>query len=167
MIDNDPVPNTHQAETLQFNPLLITFLVRKIDNEIQVRCRGCREIFPLAACPSDHIKGMIELDGRLLPVIDVLRRFHAEATEIGPCSCIAVIEQTYESQPIHTGIMLEDINDVMQLAAGDVPLAPEMRTSVNLHFVIETCHRTTPETWLADVHRTTRDRQPSITTAAN
>ena len=152
MIDNHPMPSAPQPEALQFNPLLITFLLRRTNGAIQARCRGCREIIPLATYRSDYIKGLIELDGRLIPVIDVQRRFHAEETELGPCSCIVIVEQSDESQPIPTGIILGDINDVMQLVAGDFESRTETATNVNLHFVIETCHRSTPDTWLADIH---------------
>jgi chemotaxis signal transduction protein len=107
------------------DPLLITFLMKKDGPEIQLRCRGCREIVPPEHPGPSHTKGVIELDGQLIPVIDPNARFSLQETEIRPCSCIVVIEHEGKSQSLRTGVIVGDIEEVMQLAAGSVTMPIE------------------------------------------
>ena len=162
MIEVDATPQTSQSRTplsvptsmtTHFNPLLITFLLKKANGDLQVRCRGCREIIPLPQRPSDHVKGVIELDGHSIPVVDAGVRFGAKQTELGHCSCILVVEHEHHAIAFRTGIVVRDIDAVMQLAAGLLDTAPETQTSVNAHFAVEMCTNPGPHEWLAEAHR--------------
>jgi chemotaxis signal transduction protein len=101
----------------------------------------------------DHLRGIIELDGQCVPVIDPSIQICAERTEIGHCSCILVVEHKYGSKRLRTGVIVNDIEEVMQLAAGTFRSSAEPAVSVNAHFLVEACHSTGPHELLAATHR--------------
>jgi hypothetical protein len=144
-------PGSREEEC--YNPLLITFALRRSGGDIQVRCRGCREIAPLSHSMLDHLKGVIELDGQCIPVIDAGVRFRAEGTEIGLCSCILVVEHECGTTQLRTGVIVNHIEEVMQLAAGTFRSSAGPTVSVNTHFVVEACCSTGPHELLAETHR--------------
>jgi len=147
-----PVGPVARAEE-GYNPLLITFTLNRSGCEIQVRCRGCREIAPLPHPMLDHLKGIIELDGQCVPVIDASIQICAEGTEIDHCSCILAVEHKCGSMRLRTGVIVNDIEEVMQLAAGTFRSSAGPAVSVNTHFVVEACRSTGPHELLAETHR--------------
>lgn len=166
-------PQTHPSKTpitrprpveVSFTPLLITFLLEAKGQEIKIRCRGCREIIPLAQSTSNSLMGMIELDGRLLPVIDPHRRVHAEETEIDLCSCIVVLRDQSNSRTLYTGVILHDIDEVMHLAAGSFPSAPVQGTNSNIRFVAQTWQSPVTPEFITEAHEAMATAQEFIQT---
>jgi len=145
---------------VKFNPLLIVFFLETKGGEIRVRCRGCREITPLTHPVVDYLRGIIEVDGRFVPVIDINTGFGAEDTEIGPCSCIVVVRHEGAADHLRTGIIVHDIEEVMQLAAGAFQAKTRTETSVNMHLVVEVCNDPRPHELLAAAHRDLSQEQP-------
>ena len=150
-----PVPTVEPERCAEgcFNPLLITFVLRGRRSEIAVRCRGCREIVPPLRATSDYLAGIIELDGECVPVIDPSVRLFAMRTETGHCSCILVVEHESGLRRFRTGVVVSDIEEVMQLAAGVFRSAGEPDVSANMQFVIEACRRADPHELLTETHR--------------
>jgi chemotaxis signal transduction protein len=131
-------------------------VLRGSQSEITVRCRGCREIVPLPHATSDYLAGIIELDGQCIPVIDANVRFFAIETEIGHCSSILIVEHKSGATRFRTGVVVSDIEEVMQLAAGASRLMGESDVSVNMQFVIEACRSAGPPALLIETHRELR-----------
>lgn len=156
-------PATGGAPPLEapFNPLLITFLVKRQGRELQVRCRGCREVIPWVAGTSGHLRGAIELDGRLVPVIDAEVYSGADRTKISHCNCILVFEHLDDARPLHTGVIVYDIEEVMQLAAGTFQMTAQTDTNANMDLVLEMCDSPRPHALLRQVHRDLMARHPS------
>jgi chemotaxis signal transduction protein len=117
--------------------LLITFVARRIGSEIQVHCRGCRELILPNDIPPSQLRGTIELDGQPVPLVDASIRSRAEGTEISHSSCIVVIERDYASQRFRVGVIVDDINEVMQLATGRLDATVETEVINHVHFANE------------------------------
>jgi len=133
------IPSFSPTPTVEvpFTPLLITFLMKKHGAEIQVRCRGCREIVPLRSPGPSRLKGVIELDGQFVGVLDANAWLGAQEIEMSPCSCIVVIEREWKSQRLRTGVIVGDIEEVMQFAAGAEATPMPTGISTNMDFVVE------------------------------
>lgn len=117
------------------NFLFITFVLQYQQNEYRARCRGCREILiPDYKTPS-HIRGVIELDGKYIPVIDPRISFHGEPAELSPSACILVIEYDHEYQKRYTGVIVPDFQEVTNLVAGNYKPGTAYEPSFNVRFI--------------------------------
>lgn len=134
-----PAPATAIATPgeMTFPLLLITFVARRIGSEIQVRCRGCRELIPPNDTPPSQLRGTIELDGQLVPLVDASIRSHGKGIEISHSSCIVVIERDYAAQRLRVGVIVDDINEVMQLATGRFDATVETEVINHMRFANE------------------------------
>ncbi len=141
-----PAPATTVATPSKrtFPLLLITFVARRIGSEIQVRCRACRELIPPNDTPPSQLRGTIELDGQLVPLVDTSICSRAERTEISHSSCIVVIERDYASQRFRVGVIVDDINEVMQLATGRFDATVETEVVNHMHFANEVFNAPNP-----------------------
>jgi len=56
-----------------------------------------------------HVKGVINLRGQVIPVIDLRAKFGMETTEVTDETCIIVVEITQAGRQLKTGIIVERI----------------------------------------------------------
>jgi purine-binding chemotaxis protein CheW len=71
---------------------------------------GTQVITPLPDTPP-HIRGVIDLRGRVLPVMDVRMRFGLEERAYGDRTCIIVIH----ARETTTGLVVDTVNDVLDI----------------------------------------------------
>jgi hypothetical protein len=128
------VHRTEQAPA----PLLIVFLLRKEGQDIHLHCRGCRELDASSRRVSDEA-GRIEFDGQRIPVLDAGRRVSGSATEIGPSTCLVVVENKTGDALMRVGVLVRDLDEVMHLAAGEYTGGSTSLTSPNVRLILELC----------------------------
>src|SRR3984957_979597 len=77
---------------------------------------GLQEITAVPQTPM-HIKGVINLRGKVVPVIDLRLKFGLEAAEYTQRTCIIVTQVQGESGPIMMGIVVDGVSEVLNLTA--------------------------------------------------
>ncbi len=82
-----------------------------------------------------YIKGVINLRGHVVPVIDLSLRFGKENTQIGKLTCIIIIEVARGDQVRELGIMVDAVNEVISLASDNIEDRPEFGDDVNVEFI--------------------------------
>lgn len=117
------------------NILFITFSLKKQSKEFEINCRGCREIIIPDFKKPVHIKGFIELDGKHIPVVDPGIHFRGEPTELTDSTCIVIVEHSYEYRILETGILVSDIEEVMNLVTGGHTSTNLKKLSFNGQFI--------------------------------
>ncbi len=100
-----------------------------------------REIFgymDITAVPQTpaHVKGVINLRGQVIPVIDLRAKFGMETTEVTEETCIIVVETTRDGRNISTGIVVDHVSEVLDIAGEDIEAAPQFGSSVNTDFIL-------------------------------
>jgi len=96
-----------------------------------------------------HVRGLIEFDGKHIPVIDPSVQLCNEPTKLTDSSCILIIEH----QKLHTGIVIKDIEEVMKLAAGYFESKANLGASINMHFILDINNNIQANELLAKNHR--------------
>lgn len=119
------------------NFLFITFMLQYRQRQYQARCRGCREILIPDYKKPSYIKGVIELDGKYIPVIDPRIWFLGEPTTLTASACILVVEHNHEYQKRCTGIIVPDFQEVMNLITGCYRPNSNYEPSFNTRFILE------------------------------
>ncbi len=100
-----------------------------------------REIFgymDITAVPQTpaHVKGVINLRGQVIPVIDLRAKFGMETTEVTEETCIIVVETTRDGRNISTGIVVDHVSEVLDIAGEDIEATPQFGSSVNTDFIL-------------------------------
>lgn len=83
-----------------------------------------------------HVKGVINLRGQVIPVIDLRAKFGMETTDVTDQTCIIVAETSQSSRKFSTGIVVDHVQEVLDIAGEDIEEAPQFGSSVNTDFIL-------------------------------
>lgn len=108
--------------------------VRSVPN---VHCVGCRELVILDYEEPAHIRGVIEFNGVYIPVIDPRILLFGLPTKFNNLSCILVVPHRWGHQQFYAGIIIEDIDEIIEYASGEPDVGPLKDISVNIRFVLD------------------------------
>ena len=82
------------------------------------------------------VKGVINLRGLVIPVIDLRLKFHMEGQEYTKKTCIMVVEvRTDERKPHSMGLIIDKISEVLNLEGKDIEPTPEFGASIKTEFI--------------------------------
>jgi purine-binding chemotaxis protein CheW len=82
-------------------------------------------ITPVPQMPP-HIQGVINLRGKIIPVLDLRARFGLAAPAVNDRSCIVVVQvNTTESAGVLTGLLVDSVDEVISLSDKDIEATPE------------------------------------------
>lgn len=86
------------------------------------------------------VRGVINLRGSVVPVVDLSARFGRAATQISKRTCIVIVETVAmdsEEQESYQniGIMVDAVNEVIEIDAKDIEPAPTFGTGIRSDFV--------------------------------
>ncbi len=95
---------------------------------------GYREPTAVMRMPA-HVRGVINLRGIVIPVIDLSVRFGHEPRAVGKRSCILIVETGSETQKNALGIIVDAVNEVLSIAESDVGPVPEFGGTIRAHFL--------------------------------
>jgi purine-binding chemotaxis protein CheW len=96
---------------------------------------GLQQITTVPQTPA-HIKGVINLRGKVLPVIDLRLKFGLPAAEYTQRSCIIVTQVQGESAPVLMGIVVDGVSEVLNLAASEIEDTPDFGEEVSGQYLL-------------------------------
>lgn len=88
---------------------------------------GHMEVTPLPGS-GDHLKGVINLRGRLIPVIDLRKRFHIKEPGQGDC-IITVQAKVQDGQELLVGLWVDMVTEVCQWDEGEIGELPQLQAA--------------------------------------
>ena len=83
-----------------------------------------------------YVKGVINLRGQVIPVIDLRAKFGMETTDVTEQTCIIVVEISQADRKFNTGIVVDRVQEVLDIAGEDIEQSPEFGASVNTDFIL-------------------------------
>ena len=96
---------------------------------------GYMEITEVPQTPH-YVKGVINLRGQVIPVIDLRANFGMESTDVTEETCIIVVEITQGDRKFSTGIVVDRVQEVLDIAGKDIEEAPQFGSAVNTDFIL-------------------------------
>jgi len=113
------------------------FLIFSIDNEnygIEIRyvteIIGIQTITEVPELP-EYVRGIINLRGKIIPVMDVRLRFRKKAMEYNDRTCIIVVEVLGMS----VGLIVDSVSEVVTINESDISELPQMKQVSQNHYV--------------------------------
>ncbi len=98
---------------------------------------GVIDITPLPQTP-DFIRGVINLRGKIIPVMDLRVRFGLEPIPYGEETCIIVveIEDENETHPFQMGVVVDTVSEVLDIATDAIGPAPKFGCRLDTDFIL-------------------------------
>ena len=81
------------------------------------------------------IRGVINLRGAVVPVIDLSARFGRKPSAMTRRTCIVIIEVNADAQRQVVGVIVDAVNEVLEIAAADIEPAPSFGTYIRTDFI--------------------------------
>ena len=83
----------------------------------------------------NYMKGVINLRGTVLPVIDTRIKFGLSATEFTPNTCILVLEVIVENEHLHIGALVDAVQEVLEIEDEELLAAPTLGNRYRSEFI--------------------------------
>jgi len=83
-----------------------------------------------------HVRGVINLRGQVIPVVDLRAKFGMETAEVTDQSCIIVVEILQDDRKYSMGIIVDHVQEVLDIAGKDIEDSPQFDASVRTDFIL-------------------------------
>lgn len=91
---------------------------------------GMQPITEVPELPA-YIRGIINLRGKIIPVMDVRLRFKKPLKEYNDRTCIIVVD----IKDIYIGLIIDSVSEVMSIPEGDIVPPPEVNKGFNNRYI--------------------------------
>ena len=81
------------------------------------------------------IRGVINLRGAVVPVVDLVVRFHLGESKVTNRTCVIIAEFHSKGEPVVMGLIADAVSLVIDLAPGEIEPPPSFGTSVRVDFL--------------------------------
>lgn len=83
----------------------------------------------------DYVRGVINLRGRVVPVIDLLPRFGREASPVSKRTCIVIIDVEADGERQDIGVVVDAVSEVLQIPASEIEPPPAFGAKIRADFI--------------------------------
>jgi purine-binding chemotaxis protein CheW len=96
---------------------------------------GMMTITTVPQTPS-FVKGVINLRGKVIPVIDLRKRFGMEPMDYTERTCIIVVEIESASGMIFIGVVVDSVSEVLSVLNENIEDTPTFGTKLNTDYIL-------------------------------
>lgn len=86
-------------------------------------------------CSPKYLKGIINLRGTALPVIDTRIKFDMSPTEYTTNTCILVLDIKIENETLHVGALVDSVQEVLEIEKSQILQAPNIGNRYRSKFI--------------------------------
>jgi purine-binding chemotaxis protein CheW len=96
---------------------------------------GIQEITAVPQTPA-HIKGVLNLRGKVVPVVDLRLKFGLAAAEYTQRTCIIVTQVQGEAGAVLMGIVVDGVSEVLNLTAAEIEDTPDFGEEIATGYLL-------------------------------
>lgn len=95
-------------------------------------------IMAITAVPQtpDYMKGVINLRGKVVPIVNLRVMFGMEAIDYTEKTCIIVVEITNNGQKVMIGILVDSVSEVLNIKGTDIEDTPNFGSRLNTNYIL-------------------------------
>ncbi|MGX9566247.1 chemotaxis protein CheW [Pseudomonas sp. CFBP 5748] len=82
------------------------------------------------------IRGVINLRGAVVPVIDLGARFGSRHTEVGRRTCIVILEVEHADEQQVIGVLVDAVNEVLEISPAEIEPSPTFGAHIRTDFIL-------------------------------
>jgi len=83
-----------------------------------------------------YVKGVINLRGKVIPVVDLRSKFGLDSMEYTERTCIIVVEIPGMGKMIPMGIVVDSVSEVLNIKAGDIEETPSFGSRLDTDYIL-------------------------------
>ena len=83
----------------------------------------------------DFIRGVINLRGAVVPVMDLMARFRKQAGAVTKRTCIVIVEMDCGDEQQVIGVIVDAVNAVVDIARSEIEPAPSFGARIQSEFI--------------------------------
>ncbi len=120
---------------------LNSYLTFKLGNELFAahvsKVLNILELVKITEVPKSppYMKGVINLRGNVLPVIDTRIKFGMTPTEFTKNTCILVLNIQIEGETVDVGALVDSVQEVLEIEDDDIQSSPSIGTKYKSEFI--------------------------------
>jgi purine-binding chemotaxis protein CheW len=95
-------------------------------------------MMPITSVPQtpSFVKGVVNLRGKVIPVVDLRLKFGIPAIDYTERTCIIVVEISGQSGAIKIGIVVDAVSEVLNIKGEDIENTPAFGSRVNTDYIL-------------------------------
>jgi purine-binding chemotaxis protein CheW len=96
---------------------------------------GMMDVTSIPTTPA-FIRGVINLRGKVIPVVDLRLKFGIEAKEDTQRTCIIVVHLTHTAQEMIVGIIVDEVSEVLDIDQDQIEPPPSFGADIRTDFIL-------------------------------
>ena len=123
------------------NKNIHSYLTFKLENELFAahvsKVLNILELVKITKVPHspDYMRGVINLRGSVLPVIDTRIKFGMDPIEFTPVTCILVLNVEIENEHIDVGALVDSVQEVIEMSDSEIAPPPSIGAKYKSKFI--------------------------------
>ncbi len=93
---------------------------------------GAMTVVPLMP---KFVRGVINLRGAVVPVIDLQSRFGRSTTIVGKKTCVIIFDASRDGEKTELGLMVDAVSEVIEIQPTQIEPPPQFGTSIQREFI--------------------------------
>jgi len=121
-------------------------------------------MMPITHVPQapEFVKGVINLRGKVIPVIDLRLKFGIESIDYTERTCIIVVEISSASKTIALGIVVDSVSEVVNIKSSDIEDTPSFGAKLRTEFILGMAKTGSGVKILLDINLVLADEEVSV-----
>lgn len=99
------------------------------------------------------VRGVVNLRGKVIPVIDLRLKFGLEGKDDTDRTCIIVVQVTLFGNPVIMGLIVDEVSEVLNVQGNQIEASPSFGAKVDTDFILGMGKVGTKVVMLLDVDR--------------
>jgi len=129
---------TNRVRTLEGRKFL-TFLMANEKYGLEIlkvrEIIGMMDVTPVPTTPA-FVRGVINLRGKVIPVVDLRLKFGMEAKQDTPRTCIIVVQLARAAQEMIMGIIVDEVSEVLDIDQDQIEPPPSFGADIRTDFIL-------------------------------
>jgi len=95
-------------------------------------------MLPITSVPRtpEFVKGVINLRGKVIPVIDLRSKFNMKSTPYNDRTCIIVVEIDAAESTVQIGIVVDTVSEVLNIKEDEIEETPAFGTKLDTRYIL-------------------------------
>ncbi|MBD3169757.1 MAG: chemotaxis protein CheW [candidate division Zixibacteria bacterium] len=83
-----------------------------------------------------YIRGVINLRGKVIPILDLRMKFDMEATDDTEETCIIVVDASTQKGTISMGVLVDAVSEVLDIQQNEIENPPAFGSGVDVDYIL-------------------------------
>lgn len=121
---------------------VLQYLTFSLGDEVfAMDIRSVREIIQFSTMTivplmPEFVRGVINLRGAVVPVIDLKSRFGRDRAQMGKKTCVIIFDVGADGDKVELGLLVDAVSEVIEITASQIEPPPQFGTTIQREFIL-------------------------------